>query len=108
MTGKNFIPNSSQRKERRRRKEVDKTRKLSLDRDSMQALAESKVHIKAFDASISYAFSSLLGFRPRKAMMIDHVIISTDVPLPRDEWLKIVKMLEESIKNQEEKRDVKS
>lgn len=105
--GKDFVPTSEQRKEQRHTKRVDELYKMDLRRDKMQLAVERRVHIKAYDASFSYAFGSWLGFKPRKAVMVDHVLISTDIPLPRDNWLRVVDYLERCVEKQEKKQEAK-
>lgn len=92
------------RKEKQFKKKMDNIHQMDLVRDQMELSAERRVNIKAYDMSINYALESWLGFKPRKAIMVDHVIISTDIPLPREDWLKVVNFLEDCVKKQENKK----
>lgn len=101
--GKVFVPTNEKRKEARINKKLQRKHKTDLERDKMDNENNKGVHIMAFDLTLKSAFGSWLGFKRHKAVMVDRVIISTKVPIPRKDWLRIVAILEECVKEQETK-----
>jgi len=91
---KHFIPDD--RKEKRRLEKLNRNFELSEERQHLDQRINNGVHMSAID---------LLALKPRRARRVNHVVIKTDIPLPRKVWLQAYKILVKGL--QEEKQRLK-
>ena len=99
---KRFTPSKAQRKELRIKRKQIETRQAIRTSNGFEISMSKLVTIKALDFSLEGAIDTLFGFKPKRAILIDRVFISTTLPLPRKVWFKVVALLEYEVKKYEE------
>jgi hypothetical protein len=92
-----FIPTPDQRKEKKRQKNKDFQQRMYEEQHIMKEKTNNGVHMSAYDP---------WAIRLRKATEVKRVIITTDIPLPRKDWLEVYKLLKKKIQKRRKQQHV--
>ena len=93
----NFIPSTTQRKEKNKQKKDSFRHQMSREQQSMEVKTSNGVHMSAYDP---------WAVRLRKATKVKRVIITTDIPLPRKDWLEVYAFLKKKVKEEQRKKKI--
>ena len=89
-----FIPSSTKRKENNKQKKEKFQQQMSREQYSTSIKTANGVHMSAYDP---------WAVRLRKAIKVKRVIITTDVSLPRKDWLEVYELLKKKVKEEQKK-----
>ena len=89
-----FIPSPTQRKENKSKKKDKFRQQMSKEQHTMEIKTANGVHMSAYDP---------WAVRLRKATKVKRVIITTDIPLPRKDWLEVYSLLKKKVKEEQGK-----